>query len=218
MQRRLVWAGVLLFALAGVIAYFGGALATRAYLDQASSRGQTTLRLAVAALRGQMNRYESLPALIADHDDIKELLADPANAALRARANVYLKEINALLESSDIYVMMPDGETIAASNYDGPTSFVGENFSYRPYFQDAIEGRQGALLRARHDLAQARLLFLRAGEDRRRDRAASSSSRSTSTPSRPPGRAATTRSSSPTRRHHLHDGQAGMALFRACCR
>ena len=107
MQRRLVWAGVLLFAVAVVIAYFGGALATRAYLDQASSRGQTTLRLAVAVLRGQMNRYQSLPALMADHAYIKELLADPANVQLRARANNYLKEINGLLASSDIYVIMP---------------------------------------------------------------------------------------------------------------
>ncbi|MGO7223763.1 two-component sensor histidine kinase, partial [Rhizobium ruizarguesonis] len=31
---------------------------------------------------------------------------------------------------------------IAASNYDGPASFVCQNFSYRPYFQEAIEGRQ----------------------------------------------------------------------------
>src|SRR5690606_28988115 len=51
--------------------------------------------------------------------------------------------INALLKSSDIYVLLTDGETIAASNYHAPLSFVGENFSYRPYFQDAVQGRQG---------------------------------------------------------------------------
>ncbi|MFC6491283.1 cache domain-containing protein, partial [Nitratireductor sp. GCM10026969] len=101
------------------------------------------LRLAVAALRGQLNRYEALPALIADHAQIKALLRDPADPGLRARGNAYLKEINALLESSDIYVMRPDGETIAASNHDRETSFVGENFSYRPYFQEAMEGRRG---------------------------------------------------------------------------
>jgi two-component system C4-dicarboxylate transport sensor histidine kinase DctB len=31
--------------------------------------------------------------------------------------------------------------TIAASNYDGEASFIGENFSYRPYFQEAAAGR-----------------------------------------------------------------------------
>jgi two-component system C4-dicarboxylate transport sensor histidine kinase DctB len=122
--------------------YYGGAVATRAYMGEASAQAGTALRLAVSALSGHLNRYEALPALIADHDDIKELVSRPDDMALRDAANIYLKEINGLLKSSDIYVIKPDGETIAASNYDLPGSFVGENFSYRPYFQDAIEGRQ----------------------------------------------------------------------------
>ncbi|QIG52631.1 sensor histidine kinase [Nordella sp. HKS 07] len=134
---------MLLALAAATILIHGGAFATKAYFDQAASRGQTTLRLAVAVLRGQMSRYQALPALIADHYDIQALLAEPQNAALRAKANAYLKGINGLLASSDIYVIKPGGETIAASNHDGPVSFVGENFSYRPYYQDAIEGRQG---------------------------------------------------------------------------
>lgn len=143
LARPVIWAALLLVLAAAAIAYYGNALATKTYLDQAASRGQTTLRLAVAVLRGQMSRYQSLPALIADHYDIQALLADPDNPALRAKADAYLKEINALLASSDIYVIKPGGETIAASNYDGPVSFVGENFSYRPYYQDAIQGREG---------------------------------------------------------------------------
>lgn len=138
-----LWAGLVLCAAAIAIAVYGGSFATRAYLDQASSRGQTTLRLAVAALRGHMGRYEHLPALIADHDRIKTLLANPNDPELRSGGNQYLKEINVLVESSDIYLMLPDGETIVASNHDGPLSFVGENFSYRPYFQDAMAGKAG---------------------------------------------------------------------------
>nr|WP_246770832.1 sensor histidine kinase [Aestuariivirga sp. YIM B02566] len=143
MARPVAWAALLLVLAAAVIAYFGSTFATKTYFDQAASRGQTTLRLAVAVLRGQMSRYQSLPALIADHYDIQALLADPDNPARRTKADAYLKEINVLLASSDIYVIKPGGETIAASNYDGPVSFVGENFSYRPYYQDAIQGRQG---------------------------------------------------------------------------
>jgi two-component system C4-dicarboxylate transport sensor histidine kinase DctB len=135
---------VLGFAVvATAVAVFGNVFATRAYLDQAATRGETTLRLAVAALTGHMSRFEPLPALIADHDDIVALVADPDNASLRIRANAYLKEINQLLKSSDIYVMLIGGDTIAASNYDAPLSFVGQNFSYRPYYQDAAEGKQG---------------------------------------------------------------------------
>jgi two-component system C4-dicarboxylate transport sensor histidine kinase DctB len=145
---RLIRTKWLLFALAALAAAIlivvaGGRFATRLYLDDAAARGQTTLRLAVSALDGHMRRFEALPALIADHAGIKALVADPANETLRAEADRYLKEINALLKSSDIYIMVPNGDTIAASNHDGPLSFVGENFSYRPYFQDAIAGRSG---------------------------------------------------------------------------
>ena len=141
-DRRWVWI-TLLLAITAALAFYGSSFATRAYLDQAASRGKTTLRLAVAALQGQLNRFEPLPSLIADHDDIKGLLAAPDNPELRARGNAYLRQINALLQSSDIYVIGPDGETIIASNFDRPISFVGENFSYRPYFQDAIKGKRG---------------------------------------------------------------------------
>ncbi|MEQ1952574.1 sensor histidine kinase [Mesorhizobium sp. CN2-181] len=130
-------------ATAALIALSVHRFATRSALDEAASRGQTTLRLAVAALSGQMRRYEPLPRLIADQELIRELLAEPDDPALRAEANAYLKEINALLDSSDVYVMKTDGETIAASNHDSEISFVGENFTYRPYFQDAMAGKLG---------------------------------------------------------------------------
>lgn len=120
----------------------GGALLTRSYMDEASLQAGSALRLAVAALGGHLRRYEPLPALIADHDDVEALLQAPDDPALRKVANEYLKEINGLLESSDIYVMTPDGNTVAASNYGGAGTFVGQNFNYRPYFQDAIVGRQ----------------------------------------------------------------------------
>jgi two-component system C4-dicarboxylate transport sensor histidine kinase DctB len=141
-KYRLVLALLLLPAAAGLIAVQGTAVATSSYMQEASSQANTALRLAVAALSGHLNRYQALPALIADHDDVKELVTRPRDRRLRGAVNSYLKEINGLLKSSDIYVITPDGNTIAASNYDGPTSFVGENFSYRPYFQDALKGNQ----------------------------------------------------------------------------
>ncbi|WP_027997713.1 sensor histidine kinase [Sinorhizobium arboris] len=142
MKYRFFLALLLVPAAAGLIALQGNAVATRSYMQEASSQANTALRLAVAALSGHLNRYQALPALIADHDDVKELVTRPGDRRLRAAVNSYLKEINELLKSSDIYVITPDGNTIAASNYDGPTSFVGENFSYRPYFQHALKGEQ----------------------------------------------------------------------------
>ncbi len=129
-------------ALAAAIMWFGTPYALENQFDRAASRSETTLRLAVSALRGHMRRYEALPPLIADDDDIKALLNAPSEMR-RAGVNAYLKQLNTELESSDLYVMLPNGDTIAASNHDAPTSFVGENFSYRPYFTEAIAGRTG---------------------------------------------------------------------------
>ncbi|WP_275783293.1 sensor histidine kinase [Pararhizobium gei] len=142
MKHRLVLAACLIPLLGYAVIFQGGALATRSYLNEASLQASSALRLAVSALSGHLSRYEPLPALIADHQGIKDLIANPDNNALREAANSYLRNINALLESSDIYVMTMDGSTIAASNYEQPTSFVGQNFSYRPYFQEAAQGRQ----------------------------------------------------------------------------
>ncbi len=142
MKLRHALVFVILPVFIGLAAFQGGAVATRAYMDEASLQASSALRLAVSALGGHLSRYEPLPALIADHDDIKALLRAPFDPALRRTANTYLQQINTLLRSSDIYVMTMDGETISASNYDGPASFVGQNFSYRPYFQDAARGLQ----------------------------------------------------------------------------
>ncbi|WP_432442881.1 sensor histidine kinase [Neorhizobium alkalisoli] len=142
MRHQVLFATAAAAILGLVFAFQGAGLVARGYMDEAEAQAKTTLRLAVSALDGHLKRYEALPALIADQPNIEALILDPENRTLQAAANLYLKDINALLKSSDIYVMTTDGETIAASNYDSPVSFVGENFSYRPYFREAAEGYQ----------------------------------------------------------------------------
>lgn len=39
----------------------------------------------------------------------------------------------------------PDGTTIAAPNFDKRSSFIGQKFSYRPYFEDALAKGLGRL-------------------------------------------------------------------------
>jgi two-component system C4-dicarboxylate transport sensor histidine kinase DctB len=126
-----------------LIASFGNRYATAVYLDQAAARGANTLGLAVTALRGHLARYEKLPELLADDPDIRELVTYPENRAKVDEINGFLKHVNGLVESSDIYIMLPDGMTLAASNFDQTPTFIGENFSYRPYFFDALAGGKG---------------------------------------------------------------------------
>ncbi len=106
-------------------------------------RGQNTLNLAESSLRGQLARFERLPGLLADERVIRSLLLSPRNSDLIMAANFYLRETAELLGASDLYVMYSDGETLAASNFDQPHSFVGGNFAFRPYFFDAMETGEG---------------------------------------------------------------------------
>ncbi|MBB4346507.1 sensor histidine kinase [Aliirhizobium cellulosilyticum] len=142
MKYRIAAVSVLCLVLGLVLTCKVHGFVARSAMDEAELQAGTTLRLAVSALDGHLKRYEALPALTADDEIIEVLIEDPGNEALQLDANRYLKSVNALLKSSDIYIMTMDGTTIAASNYDSPVSFVGENFSYRPYFQEAARGER----------------------------------------------------------------------------
>ena len=124
----------------GVISH---AYAKRYFLNETESRGQVTLRLAVASITSALERYERLPQLLADRSDIRRVLLSPGGSALRDQLSIQLQRVNTLLGSSDIYVMDRTGMTLAASNYQLPTSFVGQSYNYRPYFTEAMEGRTG---------------------------------------------------------------------------
>jgi two-component system C4-dicarboxylate transport sensor histidine kinase DctB len=143
LSRRLTVAS-LVIGLVGILLFVVVQHQTLSYqVDQTLGRGRTTLRLAASALDGRLNRYRALPGLIAGESLVRELFVEPGDTARQQQANVYLSKISTLLGSSDIYMMGLDGTTIAASNYADPDSFVGQNFSFRPYFQEALVGGDG---------------------------------------------------------------------------
>lgn len=139
-------AGLLLAMLAvlGIALWAGGRAAFRHHLSAGQERAEMALRLTANGLEADLARFEVVPQLIAEFDLIQRLVSYPDNPALRRAANAWLATENAAVHASDIYVIKPDGDTIAASNYlDGPASFIGRNFSYRPYFIEAMRGGPG---------------------------------------------------------------------------
>ncbi|WP_219727923.1 sensor histidine kinase [Tabrizicola aquatica] len=118
-------------------------VATRNALGEGQVRAETTLRQTVNALEGHLRRFEALPALLARNDNIRAALAAPDDAGRIAALNRWLDETNTLVEASDLYLIDLTGTTIAASNHARPDSFIGQNFSYRPYFTAARDGASG---------------------------------------------------------------------------
>ena len=115
----------------------------RAYLTQLADRETSTLTLAVEGLQGSLQRYEALPGLIADRPDLLRALRDPTDVDLIARLNTDLQHTAENVGLSDVFLIDRAGLTIAASNHWKERPFIGRNFRFRPYFTQALAGRQG---------------------------------------------------------------------------
>lgn len=143
MERRLKSWFWLLAAGAVLLVLGVERMASRTALGDGQVRAETTLRQTVNALDSHLGRFEALPALLAQDDDVLAVLASPQDALRLQAMNRWLAETNALIEASDLYLINLAGDTIAASNHARPDSFVGQNFSYRPYFTAARDGGSG---------------------------------------------------------------------------
>lgn len=108
---------------------------------QESSRQE--LHRYVLHLQGLLEKYEFLPGVLATNKSLVQLLQNPGDRELIETLNLYLETLNRLTGTSDTYLMDAKGLTIAASNWNSERPFVGRNFSYRPYFQEAMKGHLG---------------------------------------------------------------------------
>lgn len=142
------WTGRVAAAVAATLlaAWVAGGLIERHYLREGAVRAQATLALTASALEGWVHRFEVVPRLLADDAALRRIALEPRaidRPSRLAQADRWLRERNDLLGTSEIYLIGLDGTTLAASNFDRPDSFVGQNFAYRPYFADARAGREG---------------------------------------------------------------------------
>jgi PAS domain S-box-containing protein len=82
---------------------------------------------------------------LAGMDEFRAVLTKPNDTSI-AKANAMLDHFNASLKTDVCYLMDTNGNTIASSNRRDPDSFIGDNFSFRPYFQKAIQGTPATYL------------------------------------------------------------------------
>lgn len=141
---RLIWllGALAVFAALGT-ARFAYDRALQAQFAELNDRGSSTLTLAAASLSGLLSRFERLPGLLAEQPALRALLRYPDDPAHVDAANRHLRETAERTGASVIYLMDHTGMTLAASNYDQPRSFVGGDFSFRPYFKEAMAGGLG---------------------------------------------------------------------------
>lgn len=134
---------ILLFLLlvlgCGYAAYH---ISDRAGIRALAENGERQLELNARAVESEITKYTYLPSLLELEGNVSRLLLAPT-AYRRHHVNMYLQGLNERSGSLAIYVLDPDGRVIATSNWDEADSYLGEDLSFRAYYQDAIKGRPG---------------------------------------------------------------------------
>lgn len=142
MNRVVTRSLVLLFAgLTLLLVYYSVQQTAAQRLQQ---RTHSLTQQLVGQLEAELKKHSYLPELLAQDPQARELLASPSpDPARLEHFNRVLEKANRIAKTADIYLMRADGLTIAASNWNTGASFIGKNFAFRPYFQQAMRGRLG---------------------------------------------------------------------------
>ncbi len=112
-------------------------------MSRITNKAARALKVYTGDLQSELDKFEALPQILAPNPLFKDLLRHPDDARRQHEVNLELERINRLAETSAIYILNPAGRVLVSSNWRGAVSFVGEDLSFRPYFQQAAEGRPG---------------------------------------------------------------------------
>jgi len=132
----------LLLAAAVLICLLLGWLAYRAlfvfHLEGERRLSAQRLDAFALSLDATLSRHESLPGLLALDPSLTAVLREPTNPQRVAAANAYLEAAQQGAAVAVTFLIDTDGQTVAASNWRLPRSFIGHNYAFRPYFRDAL--------------------------------------------------------------------------------
>ncbi len=134
-RRWTIFAGICVLAL-GVAVWLVGAVSERRATADLARQAQASAALHAAVLRSELAKHRSLPFVLAQDPDVAAVLRSGDTRGVGA-LNRKLETLSGGTRAAVIYVLNARGMTIAASNWRQPTSFVGSDYSFRPYFRDA---------------------------------------------------------------------------------
>jgi two-component system C4-dicarboxylate transport sensor histidine kinase DctB len=126
----------LLVAALGVVAMRGVQLRAEHAADRTAASAAASQ---AGLLTSELQKFRLLPLVLADYPDAIAALSGRDEGR---RLDRTLELLASRTDAAVIYAIGSNGQTIAASNWRLPTSFVGQNYAFRPYFVDAM--RRGA--------------------------------------------------------------------------
>ncbi|MBH3448274.1 sensor histidine kinase [Pseudomonas putida] len=109
--------------------------AKRQAMEDDARRASQQLGLYANTLHTLIDRYRALPAVLALDPELIAALRDPVSEQVQNALNRKLERINGAANSSTLELLDRTGLAIAASNWRLPSSYVGSNYGFRPYFK-----------------------------------------------------------------------------------
>ncbi len=143
LSRKNLFLILLTAGVTALILFAAHTAALRVFLDDTEREGRAALDRYVEDVRGWLGPYQTMPAIYARAPDIRDALRPDARPEDIRAVNLKLEVLNATTGAADTYLINSDGITIAASNWSDPNTFIGADYSYRPYFLEAMQGRLG---------------------------------------------------------------------------
>lgn len=143
-DRRKFWTVlILLSGMAGCM-FMAGQWAWRHSLHEESDSVQRQLALYGQTLSQRIDRYRTLPEVLALDAQLYDALSRPRNPAQVEQLNLKLERANGASQSSTLTLINREGLAVAASNWRSATSNVGVDYSFRPYVQQALAQGSGS--------------------------------------------------------------------------
>ena len=130
-----------------IVGFFGAAVASlglylmsyQYFLSEEHSKVLGRLSLYKSSVKAELERFSHLTYVLSKDPFVIGTAEGDGTGTLNRR----LEDFAAQAGLDAIYLMDKNGITISASNYRDVGSFVGQNYAFRPYFQNALSGEQG---------------------------------------------------------------------------
>lgn len=107
-----------------------------ASLAEANGDALQSAEIHAGLLTSELQKFRLLPLVLSEYPGIQALVSGSGSDP--QRVNEQLSLFAERTGAAVIYVIRSDGRTLAASNWAEPTSFVGQDYGFRPYFKQAL--------------------------------------------------------------------------------
>lgn len=128
-----IFLSLCVLSIAIVLGYISGKSLALNQLDQELVNHSAQVK---KQLEFEFNRYANVAAIYSENRQIRQFMQS-AQKDFSSISNVLL-EVTQSAGALDAYLLSPRGFVVASSNYQQENSFIGNEFSFREYFKQAL--------------------------------------------------------------------------------